>query len=287
MFGKLLKHELGATGRTLAPLYGAVLILAGLTSLLARIGRTGLTNPVLTQAGSGGLFKSNLLSLLASVLSVLLLLGLFAVVIVTFVLHVTRFYRMLGDEGYLAFTLPVTPGQQLGAKLLSAQLWTLGAVAVMVGCVAMLIWASAIPMAADNSQEVVGFVDLGFARSALVLGAFFLLMLLGMAAAYLMMYLSCAVGSQWPQNRMMASVITFVVVGTALQILSLVGLAAFTFSGAMVPWLLWVTSGAWTAAEIGMSIAGIFGMLSAILLVLDAVGFLATRWLLTKKLNLT
>lgn len=286
MFGKLLKHELGATGRTLAPLYGAVLVLAGLTSLLARLGRIGLANPIIAPAGSAAGVGNSLLSIFVTVLIVLLVLSLFAVIIVTFVLHVTRFYRMLGDEGYLAFTLPVTPGQQLGAKLLSAELWTLGAALVMVGCVALLIWASAIPMAPDNRHEIVGFGDLGFARSALVLGAFFCMMLLGMAGAYLMMYLSCALGSQWPQNRLVASVVTFVALSTVLQILALVGTIVFAFSGAMEPWLLWATSGMRSAAEVTAVIAGIFGTLGGILLILDAIGFFATRWLLTKKLNL-
>lgn len=286
MFGKLLKHELGATGRTLAPIYGAVLILAGLTSLLARVGRMGLTRPLVMPAGSAAGVGSDLLYFFVSILSILLVLCLFATVIITFVLHITRFYRMLGDEGYLAFTLPVTAGQQLGAKLLSAQLWTLGAELVTVGCAAMLFWGSRIPRAPDGSHEVVGFGDLGFARSALVLGALFLMLLLGMAGVYLMMYLSCAVGSQWPQNRMMASVIAFVILGTALQILALVGLAVFAFSGAMGPWLLWATSGTLTAADFTAVLAGVFGVLGIILLVLDAAGFFMTRWLLTKKLNL-
>ena len=52
-------------------------------------------------------------------------LALAAVGILTLVFIIQRFYTNLyKDEGYLSFTLPVTPSQQLWAKLISGAFWT-------------------------------------------------------------------------------------------------------------------------------------------------------------------
>ncbi len=267
MFGKLLKHELGATGRILAPLYGAVLLLTGLSALLFRIGL--LVTPSLS--------AHNWFSAIATVMSVLLVLGLFAMVIVTVVLHVMRFYRMLGDEGYLAFTLPVTPGQQLSAKLLRAMVWTLCAELAMVGSAFLLIWARA-----SSWPESVP-VD----RGGVLLALLMLLLLVSLAGAYLMFYLCCAIGSQWGQNRLLASAVTYVVLAAALQILGLIAVVIFVVSGGADALITWTVHGVRVSQDLSNLVFAALGILSGVVLVLDVIGFFATRWLLTKKLNLT
>lgn len=96
MLGKLLKYELKATSRTFLPIYGA-LILVALGNRLFRMGNINL--------GFG--------------LTTAILVGLFvALGVLTLMVTIQRFNRnLLGDEGYLMFTLPVGPNQLIFLSL--------------------------------------------------------------------------------------------------------------------------------------------------------------------------
>ena len=90
MLGKLLKYEFKATGRLLTPLYAAILI-------ASFVGGFGLDQLVMTE--------------LASVIFLMVYTGLFiALFVMTLILIIQRFnHNLLKEEGYLMFTLPVTP----------------------------------------------------------------------------------------------------------------------------------------------------------------------------------
>lgn len=111
MLGTLLKYEFKAVGRILLPLFGAWLIAAALLGL--------------SIGGDGGQ------SVLFMVLTALLYGGVaMAALILTTIILIQRFYKnLLGNEGYLMFTLPVSTGQHIINKLLSASAWgTIGTV---------------------------------------------------------------------------------------------------------------------------------------------------------------
>ena len=95
MLGKLLKYEFRATARLFLPIYAAIAILAGLMLLLR----------ALPDDATGVSF----LTFMVGLLYVVAAFGLF---VTTVVVLVSRFYKnLLGAEGYLMFTLPVTTGQ--------------------------------------------------------------------------------------------------------------------------------------------------------------------------------
>lgn len=104
MLGKLLKYELQATGRIFVPLYIA-LVLVALVNHLFLLGDI--------QFGFG--------------LTTMILIGLFvALAVVTLVVLIQRFSKnLLGDEGYLMFTLPAKPYQLILSKLLITVFWTI------------------------------------------------------------------------------------------------------------------------------------------------------------------
>ena len=62
---------------------------------------------------------------------------------------------VLGDEGYLMFTLPVTPAQHITAKLAVGTVWTLLSLALAVLAAAALIFS--IPGAAENGMTLARF----------------------------------------------------------------------------------------------------------------------------------
>lgn len=139
MLGKLLKYEMKASARTLLPLYIGTLLVAAvcsftLTSWLHT--NTGIFESVTTSERHSEIF-SGFVFLLFFCLCV-------AIVVLTAMIVIQRFNKsLIGDEGYLMFTLPVTHVQLLSSKLLAAILWILLGTVVM-GLSAMIIGAPSV-----------------------------------------------------------------------------------------------------------------------------------------------
>lgn len=116
MLGKLLKYELKATSRTFLPIYIA-LILVALGNRLFRLGNINL--------GFG--------------LTTAILVGLFvALGVLTLIVTIQRFNRnLLGDEGYLMFTLPVTAHELIFSKLIATLIW--GVISGIIGVITCII----------------------------------------------------------------------------------------------------------------------------------------------------
>lgn len=73
--------------------------------------------------------------------SVLLLIFGFAIIVVTFVVVVLRFYKNLyGDEGYLMFTLPVKPHLLLISKVMAGFCWMLLSTMAFIGALSLSLY---------------------------------------------------------------------------------------------------------------------------------------------------
>lgn len=123
MLGKLLKHEFRATGRTMLPIYGAVLVLAVLANISGRL--------MDRAAGS-------FLHILFGLIIAAFVIGIIAAVIMTAVLMIKRFYtNYLKDEGYLMHTLPVSVHALVWSKMIVSVVW-FAATFVMIWLVILL-----------------------------------------------------------------------------------------------------------------------------------------------------
>ena len=108
MLGKLIKYEFRATRRTMLPLYAALLCVA----LLTRLSMSALSAP-------GGGAHHGFLNFVAGIMGMLFGLLTFALGFITLFLMAQRFQKnLLGDEGYISFTLPVTVSQNIAATLM-------------------------------------------------------------------------------------------------------------------------------------------------------------------------
>ena len=131
MLKKLMKHELRATARLMLPLYLVVLLLA----VGARFSVTWFLD-----ASTGNRTMNFILDLLGGLMIVGFAVGLVAVFVVALVLTIQRFRsNLLGDEGYVMFTLPVSTHQLVWSKLIVSTLWFAGA--AIVDILAMVILA--------------------------------------------------------------------------------------------------------------------------------------------------
>ena len=124
MLGKLLKHEFRATGRTMLPIYGAVIVLSVLASISGRM--------MDRKIGS-------FLYILFGLIIAAFVIGVIAAVIMTAVMMIKRFYtNYLKDEGYLMHTLPVSVHALVWSKMLVSVVW-FAATFVVIGLVMLLM----------------------------------------------------------------------------------------------------------------------------------------------------
>ncbi len=130
MFIKLFKHDFRSLSRWLVPLMigiGGAALLGFFNTLILGLsdgpdeGRT-YSEDVMKAASTGGTVIVAMVLTVAATAAALLLF--------------VKFYKtMVTDEAYLTFTLPVTAGQLIGAKFLSAVVWSL-----IVGCAFCAAW---------------------------------------------------------------------------------------------------------------------------------------------------
>ena len=123
MLGKLMKHEFKATAKLFLPLLTAVLALLGGFQVIF----------LLVKWLMGNNDSHPLVTVLFALFAVLAALALIALLAVIVIVAIQRFYKnLLGDEGYLMFTLPATPGQQILSKLLVSLAWSLAGIVVVI-----------------------------------------------------------------------------------------------------------------------------------------------------------
>lgn len=219
MFGKLLKHEFKATGRTLGPLYGGFVAL-----VLAACGMLWLTwqfGEVKVGLGTVKVETGTILGALSGVLTLVAVFAMMAIVIVTEVLIIMRFYRLLGDDGYFWFSLPVTPAQHMAVKLIAAMVWSVASLALFVGGIfAFVLVANGMEGGAALAELWAAVRTFPYMTPAFGFVALLVLAgLIAMAASCLQVQLACALGMQWPQSRLGASIGMYVLISVVLQIL--------------------------------------------------------------------
>ncbi len=125
MRSKLLKHEFRATGRTMLPVYAAVVVLAVLANFSIRV----IDRSVHT-----------LLTIFCGLIIAAFVIGIIAAGIMTVVMMIKRFYtNYLKDEGYLMHTLPVSVHELVWSKMIVSVVW-FAATAVVI-CLVILLTA--------------------------------------------------------------------------------------------------------------------------------------------------
>ena len=113
MLSKLLKYEFKATGRIYGGLYLAILAAAALLGAFFRFPALASDFPIV-------------------VVTTVYLMLCVAIAVITALTIIQRFTRnLLGREGYLMHTLPVTPAQLILSKLISSMVWLLCSILVI------------------------------------------------------------------------------------------------------------------------------------------------------------
>lgn len=204
MVSKLLKYDLRAYFRVMAPAYLVLLSIALITRLV-QVFEPPLYDPYMSGMS---MTPTQVYSIIFTSLLVLLALACVVVYVLTLAQTILVFYRNLFTrEGYLSFTLPVTTGQHLCAKVLGALIVNIASlVAVLVaGCIASFgemlaeVWKAGWYLLG----EVRDWTGTGNLVGYCVEGIVFLLV--ATVALYLFLYLCITIGQQAKKNRVLAA----------------------------------------------------------------------------------
>ena len=210
MLGKLLKYELKAMGRIMIPLYGVILMVSVLLAFSMRLSMT---------AGMRTLIEK-----LAIVSSVLLVVAVAASIVTMLILTLQRFYRnLLGTEGYLMFTLPVSTADNILSKLISSMIWII--LGILTGVAAgflMVMITSSLPELMREFENLWKMI-VSDQNSALVMKniiLFAVMLLVGIMASLCKVYASIAIGHQWGEHRLLGAVLAYIGIGILELLLS-------------------------------------------------------------------
>lgn len=203
MLGKLFKYDFKSTGRVLGPLYGALLGAALLLGFAVR--------PMMNDSMQGG---SYVLTTISTVLYTALIA---AVGIVTLIMVLySGFYKsLLGSEGYLRFSLPVSTGQQLASKTINAAIWfVLAGIATVLSVVLLSIPAFGFQELHRGLVDIYSNVLSSNAQLRSEIRFFgwqvLLLMIAGGISFVLKVFASITIGNEWNAHPVFGAVLVYI-----------------------------------------------------------------------------
>lgn len=265
---KLIKYELRATARPLLSLYAMLLLI----SLFNHFFWT-------REVGSANESIDFLISLFGVIGSVLFGFLISAVLALTVALMIQRFYRnLLGDEGYLMFTLPVPTWKLIASKAVVSAVWVVASFIAIAaaGTMATMSAGEFLQNFGSAIRELFAALLPGRLSAAETFFSFQLLMMfvLLLFDVILAVYAAIAIGHLWQRHRILGAFLAF----NGIWILAVVILVnvLYRISGVMKPW-------------IGDDVSGINGLLAVINvmgILSAAVCFFVTLRILSRKLNL-
>lgn len=201
-----------------------------------------------------------------------------ALIVMTFVFIVTRFYKtMTGEQGYLTNTLPVKASTLILAKLGSAVIWEVAAIILPV--LSILIFPLGHISGGDFQYFLQEFNRLFHQLNMEISIPWLLMILMGIVTLItqpLMLYASIAAGHLFRKHRIIWSVAVYFIINIVLQFIE--GTASLALGST------------YASADNFAAISDILhsGVLMRVILniVLAVIFYIFTTYVFTKKLNL-
>lgn len=262
MVRKLMKHELIALFRILVWFMGAVM-------LLGVIARISLESVTLIDSGSGANIGLNVGLTLSTTFSVSFwFFSIIALWYAALILSVVRYFKSLfTGEGYLTFSLPVTPTQLLLAKFFSALIASAACIAVVIlSCLVMLpstAWAGL----GDVIYNLFAVIREFFASEPIVIIEVLLAIIAIIPSGLLYLYLVASIGQLFTKGRIVITIALYYAFSFALQMM---------FSIFIFP-LIQLTL---------VSVHLVIWLGIIVLIAFDVASFLVIRYILLHKVNL-
>lgn len=263
MLGKLLKYEWKATARIFVPFYLAVVVFALINRIFISLN-----------------VSEGWMAFVAGLSGAAYAFAIVATLALTLFIIIQRFYKnLLGDEGYLMFTLPVKTWQNITAKLLIAAAWQLISALVVIGSVLLMV---AQPGTMVEIRKAFADAVIEFSKINLSLGAttawLVAAILVSLFTGILFLYASISIGQLFSRYKLVASFGAFLVLNTVSQIISslLVGALYLAMPQAFVD----------NAVPPGEFFTGLLAGIIVLNLLMGTAYYIISERILTKRLNL-
>ena len=264
MLGKLLKYEFRATGRTFLPFLGALLLVSGISRLFGEISARGQNESMTTE----------ILYVVGIVISSLLIM---AVLVVTFMLMIQRFRKnLLGDEGYLMLTLPVSHDSLIFGKLIVSVVWMIASALVVAAAVAIMAMVDFKEIWNGIKYIFELIIDVDIANG-LTIALIIIAVILALMQTVLTFYMSLSLSMLANHRRGLATVGFYILYMIAAQIVSTIGIRI----------LRTIDLGDLLRDMTATTASNLFLLgLIIVALVSSAIVYVITRFMLKRKLNL-
>lgn len=262
MLGKLLKYEFKATGRMLIPLYAVLIVFAFINKLFLNSSFFG--------------DSMGLLGRLSVTISFIVYIAtMVAIFVVTLIIIIQRFYKnLLGDEGYLMNTLPVSALKNVFSKMIVAIAWNI--VSYIVAGISIVIMAYKKGMFSSFFHYLGEFCELGSGEFGinfyLIIFEFILFIIISMILSVVSIYAALSIGHLAKNRRILASFGAFIGLELIMYIiLSCIGDPIVNiFEG----------------ASASFEVMGVFFVMILILGIFSAACIFICNYVLKNKLNL-
>ena len=264
MVRKLFKHEFAAYWRVLIPAWIALMGVSAFGRLLQFLES-----------------ESTIYAIVSGSSIVFYVIAIMVALAFPFVYSIVRFYRNLfSGEGYLTFTLPVTPAQHIWVKVLTA-------VTLQLASLVVVLLSAMVMTAGELLIELwkAGVYILG--RIHLYLGGHLtwfiieavLLLLIALIASSLFYDTCITLGQLFRKNRVLAAVGVFFAFYVVEQMIATVAVLIAAF----INWeslLVFVRENTFLCAHLGMWLLILFSAVIGLIL------YVVTHHIVTKRLNL-
>ena len=271
MFGKLLKYDFRSMLKQFAFIWPAALVLA----VVNRFTLSGLDSTSATGETVAGI---------AMFIFVAIMIAMFVIAVI---FTVQRFYKgLLGDEGYLMHTLPVRPWALIASKLVCAVVLTV--ISIVIAIASIMVIVSPVVDLKEIFHVIRWFWEAirgnsNAVHAFLAVAEIVLLILVGMAQSYLMLYLAMAIGHLFNKNRAAMSVLAYIGIHVVVStLLSFTNNVFGDMLGDFLSDLFWGKSGypVWQSVHMSLWFSILFVGIGG------AVYFFLTEYILRNKLNL-
>ncbi len=273
MLKKLIKHEFKATAKTMGLLFGAVLLLSVLTSISLKL-------------PEGNKFFDTIKAVLIAVYVVVM----FGMMFAGILLLIFRFYNnMLKDQGYLTHTLPVKMWQHIVAKVITYFVWIVAAVVVAVVSLGIFLMGTGV---VNFSQigEVMSEIGASLEQYPQIITILLWILVLGIVQIFaniLCLFASMSMGQLFGKHRVAGSVASYIGLNYIIGIFTsfIMYLPMNSFEGQInaldeatnIPDMIQIFQN---------MLNGFFAITLVVDIVLIALYFGITHFMLTRKLNL-
>ena len=208
MLRKLMKHEFRATGRVMGPLFGLLLIAA-----------------IAARFSVGVLLESSarFLNLLGGLFTTAFVIAIVGVCVMSLVLMINRFRtNLLGDEGYIMFTLPASVHQQIWSKLIVSAVWFIATGLAVVAAGFILVAQQGFWLEIRRGfAEIFRHLPAYYAfNGTAFLFELLALIFVGCCVLCLEFYAAMAIGHSFAAHKVLYSVLSFLGLQFVMQLLS-------------------------------------------------------------------